>query len=132
MRFHDPFKPAEEELRAWAADERALAPLQDWDLVLSWAMEPGLLRLCVELAADPFCPQASFFLMVLYHWVAVVARDKQFKLRLTMYDRWLEVVRGVDDPAVKRWRHRAKLVFQGTEPFVREEWWAAWRGEQNT
>jgi hypothetical protein len=104
--------------------------MQDWDLVLSWGMEPGRLRVCVELAATPICPHARFFLMVLYHWVAVVARDSHIELRRTMYDRWLEVVRGVTDPAVKRWRHRAKLVFQGAEPFSWEQWWAGWAKEQ--
>jgi len=131
MRFRDPHKPAEDELRAWATDENAVAPIQDWDLILTWAMEPGLLRVCVELAADAACPNASFFLMVLYHWVAVVARSKHFEQTRSIYEGWMNVVRGVSDPAVKRWRHETLLIFQGIESFNWEQWWVAFSNEQS-
>jgi hypothetical protein len=130
MRFHDACNPTEEELRVWAADDGAVAPMQDWDLVLSWRMEPGFLGLCVELASDPVCPQAGFFLLVLYQWVAVSARGQNFEPCRSMYDRWLDKARGTANPAVKRWHHRARLLFQGIEPFEWNEWWALWRQEQ--
>ena len=123
MNFRKATCPTHEELRAWAAESDTAEPLPDWDLVLSWRVEPGLLRLCIELAADPRSPKARFFLMVLYQWVAVVARNEQFEALRPMYNQWMEVARDVDDLAVKHWRHRALLVFQGVEVFEWDRWW---------
>jgi hypothetical protein len=118
--------PTLDERREWAADSETQEPVTDWDLVLSWRMEPGLLRLCVELAADPQCPKSSFFLLVLYQWVSVVARGQQFDALRPMYNEWLEVARGVANPVVKNWRHRARFIFQGIELFERERWWSGY------
>jgi hypothetical protein len=92
-------------------------------------MEPGLLRLCIELASDAQSSKAKFFLMVLYHWVAVVARDERFEALMPMYNEWMNVARGIDDPTVKRWRHRALLIFQGIETLVWDRWWEGFANE---
>jgi hypothetical protein len=124
MKIRDRCNPTEDELRAWASDVDADAPDGDWELVLSWRMEPGFLRLCVEFAADPNCPKAEFFLSVLYQWVANVARSDDFETRRLDCDRWLEVVRGVTARSVKHWRHGARLIFQGLHRFDEERWWS--------
>ena len=123
MRFANRFKPTEDELRAWAAEAGAVEPIQDWDLVLAWGMEPGRLRLFVELAADATLPNAPFFLLALYTWVAHAARQEDFDSWRPQYDRWLNEARGVRDPSVKRWRHRARRVFQGVDSFDYTSWW---------
>jgi hypothetical protein len=123
MHFRNPYHPTDKELRAWAAEADAPPPLQDWDLIVSWQMDPDRLRLCVELAAEQGCPRADFFLDVLYAWVEAVARDDSLEIRGAQYDRWLDVARGVADPTVKRWRHRARLIFQQIEPFDWQAWW---------
>ena len=125
MRFKKAHNPTEAELRAWAAEAGAPEPENDWDLVLSWEMEPGRLRVFVELAADPTLPNAAYFLMALYTWVSYVARREDFDSWRPQYDRWLDVARGVRDPAVKRWRHNARRIFQGLEPFDAEAWGGA-------
>jgi len=61
MRFSNPSYPTNDELRAWAAGADPVPPMQDWDLVLSWSMDPGFLRLCVELAEDTAAGASSFF-----------------------------------------------------------------------
>jgi hypothetical protein len=126
MRMRDPSSPITEELHDWAYDALAKHPTGDWELVLSWRMERGLLGRCVEYAADPECPNAQFFLDVLYQWVDTVATNKQFEVLKSLYDEWLEVARGTNDAKVKRWRHRARLVFQGIEPYDRERWQTSW------
>ncbi len=126
MRMRNACSPTEDELRHWAYDTTADIPMQDWELILSWRMERGLLARCVEYAADPGCPHAAFFLEVLYKWVEVVARYDRFEFLRSMYDDWLNVVHGVSDQRVKHWRHQARLVFQGVIPFEREKWWADW------
>jgi len=130
MQFQDHHNPTEDELRAWAAQEIAPPPVKDWESVLAWGMDPTRLGLCVELAAGSTSPAATFFLLVLYQWVDVVARDERFASRRAMYDKWLDAARGTKDPAIKRWRDRARFVFQGA-PFNREHWWAAWSAEQS-
>jgi hypothetical protein len=124
MRFRNHLDPSEDELRNWAYDPAASEPAQDWDLILSWRLDRGLLGRCVECAADPGCPKAGFFLRVLYEWVDAVARDDNFDFRRSMYDGWLDAVKGIRDDRVRAWRHRARLLFQGVEPFDRERWWA--------
>ncbi len=117
--------PTDDDLRAWAYGPSTDTPIQDWDLVLSWGVDRGRLRHCVGYADDPSCPNASFFLELLYQWVKTVGRSPTFDVMRPADDEWLDVARGVTDPAVKRWRHLARLVFQGADPFGRERWRAA-------
>ena len=117
------FNPTEAELRAWAAEPGADELTGDWDLVLAWNMEPERLRLLVELAADTTLPNAPLFLRALYTWVWYVGRQQDFDSWRPYYDRWLDVAKGVRDPAVKRWRHRTRRIFQGIESFDKESWW---------
>lgn len=124
MRFAKSHNPTEAELRAWAAEAGAAEPEGDWDLVLAWGMEPGRLRVFVELAADPTLPNARYFLMALYTWVSYAARRPDFDSWRPQYDRWLDAAKGVRDPAVKRWRHRARRIFQGLDPFDAHAWGA--------
>jgi hypothetical protein len=86
-------------------------------------MDRGLLRRCIQFADDRDCPRAAYFLDVLYLWVEGVAKRNDFPVTRTLYDEWLEVARGIQDPAVKRWRHHARLILQGLEQFNRENWW---------
>src|SRR5207248_6036935 len=113
MRFEDRHNPTEDELRAWAAAEDAPPPVPDWESVLAWGMEPRRLALCVELAAGSTSPAATFFLLVLYKWVDVVAHGARFERQRATYERWLDVARGVADPAIRRWRRRARAIFRG-------------------
>jgi hypothetical protein len=126
MRLRHPCNPAEDELRAWAYDPEAREPVQDWDLVLSWQVDRGFLSRCVAYAADPSCPKADFFLDVLFQWVETTARSEHFDVLRATLDGWLDVARGVTDRRVKDWRHQARLVFQGVEPFERERWLTIW------
>ena len=119
----NPHNPTEEELREWAYSEASEEPVQEWGLILSWQMDRGLLRRCIRFACDPNCPHADFFLGVLYLWVEGLAKREDFVATRGTYDDWLEGARGIDNVAVKRWRHRARLIFQGLEPFDRTGWW---------
>lgn len=119
----NPYCPTEEELRDWAYSPDSVEPVQDWGLVLSWQMDRGLLRRCVQFADDGHCPQAAFFLDVLFQWVDGVVRGNDFAERRGMYDEWLDVAKGLADPVVKRWRHHARMIFQGLQTFDRQNWW---------
>ncbi|HEX5718886.1 MAG TPA: hypothetical protein VF179_22175 [Thermoanaerobaculia bacterium] len=123
--------PTERELRAWAAEPCAPESFGHWDLVLSWDMDSARLHLFVELAADPTLPNAWLFLLVLYRWVSYAARQKDFDSWRPHYDRWLDEVRGVRDPSVKRWRNRARRIFQGLDAFDDESWWDSFAADAN-
>jgi hypothetical protein len=86
-------------------------------------MDRGLLRRCIRFADDRNCPQAAYFLEILYLWVDGLAQGIDFPVTRGLYDDWLDVARGINDSAVKRWRHHARRIFQGLEKFDREDWW---------
>jgi hypothetical protein len=125
----NPSCPAEDELREWAYAPDSEEPVPDFGLILSWQMDRGLLRRCIQFADDRHCPQAPFFLDVLYLWGDAVASASNFAETRSIYDEWLEVARGITDPAVKCWRHHARLIFQGLEPFDRDKWWKLARSD---
>ena len=116
-------EPSEDELRRWAYSISDPPAPASWEHVLSWRMERGLLRLVVELASDPDCPAADYFLGLLYTWVNTVAKDDEFEIRRSLYDEWLDVARGCRDSKVKKWRREARTIFQGQKQFDREKWW---------
>jgi len=127
-----PHNPTEEELRQWAYAPDSEEPVQDWGMILSWQMDRGLLRHCIEFADDGDCPQAAFFLDVLYQWVCLEAGRASFEATRDIYDEWLNVAKGIRDPAVKRWRHHARLIFQGLEPFDSQKWWKLLQSDNRT
>ena len=129
MRFANELNPTEAELRTWAAEAGADEPSQDWDMILSWGMERGRLRVIIDLAADTSLPNHWFFLLTLYSWVEHVAGCPNYSIMRPAYAEWLDVARGVRDPAVKRWRHAAREIFQGRVPFDRGAWQAKWNAE---
>jgi hypothetical protein len=94
-------------------------------------MNSARLRLFVELAADPTLPNAPFFLRALYRWVSYVARQEDFDSWRPQYDLWLNEVKGVRDPSVKRWRHRARRIFQGLDAFDYDSWWDSFVTDAN-
>ena len=120
-------------MHAWAYDAEAESPAVEWELLLSWGMDRGRLRQCVTFADDTGCPQAEFFRLVLNQWVEVAANSPDFDVLRPTYDEWLDVARGITNPALKRWRRPARLIFQGLERFDRGQWWkvAAEDAEEN-
>lgn len=126
MRFINGLDPTEEELRKWAYDSQAHAPVQDWELVLSWGMSRERFQQVIQFAADPNCPQAAFFLDVLFQWVSVIAKSQDYEIVRTHYDTWLQDVRGIRDKRVKEWRHKAGLLFQGQRQFDYDAWVQEW------
>src|SRR5262245_66509449 len=99
----NPNCPTADELREWAYAPNSGEPVPDWGLVLSWQMDRGLLRRCIQFADDRHCPHAAFFLDALCLWVDGLARGSNFAATRGMYDEWLDVAKGLTDPAVKRW-----------------------------
>ena len=130
MQFKDSANPTEPELRAWAAQAGADWPDQDWEVALARGIERKRLRLMAELADDESLPNARFFLLVLYTWVECHALDEAYGSWHAQFDRWLYETRGVRRPALKRWRHRARLVFQGVERFDAHSWWSRFETDQ--
>jgi hypothetical protein len=125
----DTTHPTSEELREWAFNGGRVEPCPDWELVLCWQMDRGRLRMCIELAADPHCPAATFFLNVLYQWTAFVAQQRNFAAMRRAYGEWLTEARGVQDCRVKNWRRWTTLFFQSGEPLNQQDWRRLWSDE---
>jgi hypothetical protein len=122
MKFRSPTNPSLDDLRAWGYDSEATQPIPDWDLVLTWTMERARFALCLELASDPNCPKWRFFLDLLYFVFEYGSRHGGIRDRPWQYQSFLELARGIDDPHVKHWRHRAGLLFGRPESFDASQW----------
>jgi hypothetical protein len=58
-----PVNPTDEDIVAWAYDDAAPQPIQDWRIVITKSVQGDLL---LSLASAPMCPKFGFFLDCLY------------------------------------------------------------------
>ena len=86
----DPFNPTHEELRTWAYDPNAMAPTQDFDLMVAELFNADLI---LELTADENCPNRGFFLGCTYLIVGDAVRTK---FRLNSKEKIEEFIRDAE------------------------------------
>lgn len=116
LAVENPVEPTEAEVRAWAYDADSLEPMQDWDLIIWGAVDPGLL---VELAADPDCPKRSYFLRCLYGRTGDEVRTGRLDAGTwDVVDRFI----ASDDSALSRWAARSMTLRSQPELFEYEDW----------
>lgn len=120
--FADPWNPQPEEIRAWAYDEEAEDPVQDFDLVLSWARHEAAY---LELASDEACPKRLFFLQILYLIVGDAARSGFGSLPRAIVAGFVTRGDAYDHPDIRRWQERARALLVAREPRVDYQEWCA-------
>ena len=119
--FADPVNPDLDEIRAWAYTPGALEPMQDWDLILEGGRHD---RLYLELASDPHCPMASYFLHVLYLVVGDAIRTGYESRARDVIEDLLECGERAGPLALRRWAERARRLMAHPAEFS----YAAWCG----
>jgi len=61
----NPINPTVEEIWEWAWDEKSLAPMEDWDIIIQ-NLYPAEY---VKIAKLPHCPCRNYFLSLIYLYV---------------------------------------------------------------
>jgi len=130
--FSDPWNPKVEEIRAWAFDEEAYAPEQDFELSLT---ENGYFDVVLELASNSDCPKRPFFLMCLYLIVGECFRgkyvsptesipnfDKRWRKSSREVKEFVESVSEQSDSLITNWRNRSINLFQNPQVIDYSEW----------
>jgi hypothetical protein len=117
----DPWNVTVEELRVWAADADAPWPDQDWNLAVARDdLSPEVLR----LAADPACPNRTFFRGVLYLFVGDAVRTKWRAFDRTMIAALLDEGDRCVDASIQRWVARSRELIEHPDRFEYEDWCA--------
>ncbi len=119
--FADPWNPSSAEIRQWAYTHTAEEPCQDWDLALSWAAHE---RDYLEYAADPCCPNRSFFLHVIYLMVGDAVRSKYRTTPEAVVRGFIELTKDTKSKPLQRWRERSNHLLKHPSEFD----YAAWCG----
>ena len=115
----DPSHSVAEEIRHWAFDAKAPEPTQDFDLML---LNVGHPEMYLELAADPECPKANYFLGILYLTVGdAVSTGYQTASREVVADL---IAKGAAHPAfqLNTWAKRSRELMENPHLFDYEAW----------
>ncbi len=117
----EPASSLRDEIRAWAFTKGAKEPEQDWDLQLANLREYDLY---VELAADADCPNADYFLRLLYLIVGDAVRTSYRSESAEIVQQLLGRSREYADLRMDRWRARSLELMRSPDAFVYEDWCA--------
>ena len=119
--MRDAINPVRGEIRAWAFDEEAFEPEQDWDLHLANLRE---FDLYVELAAEDDCPKWDYFLNLLYLVVGDAVRTNfQSETRCSI-DELLASTMTKPKYRFHLLRERSAALLANPEAFSYDEWCA--------
>ena len=116
-RILDEVNPTQEEIRAWAMSG-AVAPMEDWDIVIA---EPENAELLLDLVGDPTCPSGPYLLGSLY---CLVGHSDHADPRLVSA---AGVAVGSSDVRVSAWGRRVRHVLSHPADFRRDDW-CGWQG----
>jgi hypothetical protein len=117
--MRDPANPIRDEIKAWAFNEGAIEPMQDWDLMLASQREYDLYG---ELAADDACPNRDYFLRLLYLIVGDAVRTNY---RTESLDSVRQLLKHTTTHPKYRFhllRSRAEKLIREPETFSYDDW----------
>jgi|TARA_B100000700_G_scaffold319756_1_gene415600 hypothetical protein len=117
--FNDPWNPSSSEVREWAYTASAIEPCQDWDLSLSWV---GFGHDFIEYASDANCPNADYFLHVLYFMVGDSVRSKFHSKHKSSVREFINSGNSSKNFKVRLWAQRAAKLIDNIESFDYESW----------
>lgn len=114
----DPWNPTLDEVRTWAYSS-ALIPEQDWELAV--VDKPESQQLCLDLAADPDCPNRQFFLGCLYVFTGDTVSDKGSHPMDELND-LLERAARSNDKLVQAWVERSRALILEPSDYTYAYW----------
>jgi hypothetical protein len=120
--MRDPYNPIEEDIRAWASNSDSIEPEQDWDLMLANIDRTDLY---LELASDDGCPNADYFLSVLYLIVGDAVRTEfKTKNREEIEDLLNKAKKTYSKNCIHLWIQRSIELIKQPESFDYDDWCA--------
>jgi hypothetical protein len=119
--FADPWNPSSTEIRAWAYRADAVEPCEDWTLALSWARHE---RDYLEFAADPRCPNADFFLHLVYFIVGKAVHSEFRPEPEPVIRGFIDLAANTRSRRLRLWRERALQLLKHPADFDYAAWCA--------
>ena len=114
--------PLPDDIRRWAYTPNAKEPVQDWDLLLSRIHQEDLF---MELATDDACPNADYFLKVLYLIVGDAVRTNFRSHTKTHIENLLtKAETRFQKRCIYLWIRRSRQLMTDPKSFVYDEWCA--------
>ena len=113
----NPCDPTPDEIQRWAAGPDSLAPLQDWDLMITGV---GNEELFLELVEDEQCPKADFMLHCLYLWVYQTVHTTGWTEDV---ERLIQRGEASSEPALKLWARRSRNLVANPKRAEQQIWW---------
>ena len=113
----DEVNPTHDDIRAWASSG-AVAPMQDWDIVIAF---PENIDLLLELVSDQSVPSRRFLLGSMYCMVGHCDHADARVLSAA------ERARESDDAWVSTWGRRVLKILADPPTFDRDDW-CGWPG----
>ena len=115
-----PYKPSGDAIQKWAADPFAVEPIDDWNLIL--AQQPHD-ELYLRLAASSECPQALYFLTLLYLIVGNAVRsDYATKPRYEIEHLLAVADADFPTPKIRLWAKRSVALIANPALFNYTDW----------
>jgi hypothetical protein len=108
--------PTIDEIWAWAWDENAMEPSQDWDIIIR-DLYPNEY---VKIAMLPHCPGRSYFLSILYLFIGDLYRVKNIE-KIKLY---LNQHRGNESRIIQEWVKNVDELISGNIEFSYSDWCA--------
>jgi hypothetical protein len=115
----DPWNPSSNDIREWAFDAGADAPVQDFGLVLLWAHDE---RVYLDLASSDDCPKRRFFLSVLYLMVGDAVRNNFNGGPRSIIDGLIANGDNFPHPGIHKWPQRSRDLIANPESFDYDDW----------
>jgi hypothetical protein len=111
---------SQKEIEAWAREDGADEPIQDWDLAVTVEANASLI---FRLASDDMCPHRWFFLSCLYLFVGDAVRTGFDAFPREFIERLISTARDNSPERVRRWATRARaLVSSGSSEVDYADW----------
>ena len=117
--FNDPWNPSSYEVKEWAYTIGAIEPCQDWDLSLAWV---GFEDDFIGYASDASCPNADYFLHILYFMVGDSVRSKFNSTHESSVREFIKLGYASKNHKVRLWAQRATNLINHPEAFDYESW----------
>ncbi len=117
--FNDWANPTTDEIKLWAYDQNALAPEQDFNLMVA---QPGYMAELLDLAADANCPKRNFFLQTLYIYAGDTIKGKN-QMRLKLLEDLLRKGQTYKDDLINIWIKRVNTLKETPNQLNYSDWY---------
>lgn len=117
--MNNPWDPSTTEIKEWAFNKKAVEPVQDWDLALSWKREEDLY---LDLASNEKCPKRQYFLKILYLIIGDAVRTDYKYLEKPIIEGFIKKGEKYKHSDIQLWVERSKYLIKNPSSFHYGMW----------